>query len=382
MRIAIDIRNIGKKRTGDEVVFFNLVKQFSVIGKESEYLLLTDRDPENDADLQEEIKKLNLNPNLKIVALSEKGAGKFLWNAWLLPKYLRAQPVDILLTQYITPFFVSKKIKIITIVHDVSFKVFPQLVGKLDLFFMNVLIPISLRRADKIIGVSKFTADEILKYYKVDENKVDWIHNAVADNFFEDYSQEQLEAVRKKYNLPEKFILYIGTLQPRKNLPALIEAYIKIPTEKRQGLDLVLAGGKGHNFDAQINEFIRNYVLRDHVFLPGFIDEADKPQIFKLAHAFCSPSLYEGFGIPVLEAMTSGVPALASKIPPHIEIVEDSALLFDMNNPADFSEKLTQIVSNDSLRFDLGRKEAEQAAKFSWRSSAEKMLEICRGLSA
>jgi len=380
MKIAIDIRNIGKKRTGDEVVFFNLVKQFSIIDQENEYVLLTDRNPEQDADLKIEIEKLNLNSNLKVVALSENSAGKFSWNAWLLPKYLRANPVDILLTQYITPFFVPKKVKIITIVHDVSFKVFPQMVGRMDLFFMNTLIPMSLKRANKIIGVSKFTADEILKYYKVEAKKVDWIHNAVADNFFQEYSTEQLEAVRKKYNLPQKFILYIGTLQPRKNLPALIEAYIKIQTEKRHGIGLVLAGGRGYNFDKKIEEFIKSYSLQDYVFLPGFIDEKDKPLIFRLAHVFCFPSFYEGFGIPVLEAMTLGIPVLASNIPPHIEISEGSISVFDVNNPKDFSEKLMQIVSNESLRADLTKNELAQAAKFSWRQTAQKMLGICQKL--
>jgi len=381
MKIAIDIRNIGKKRTGDEVVFFNLVKQFSILDKENQYVLLTDRNPEKDVDLAQEINKLNLSSNFKVINLCESGTNKFLWNAWILPKYLRHNPVDILQVQYITPFFVPNKIKIVTIVHDVSFKAFPRLVSKLDLFFLNTLIPMSLKRADKIIGVSKFTADEILKYYKINEKKVDWIHNAVADNFFQEYSPEQLEAVRKKYNLPQKFILYIGTLQPRKNLPALIEAYIKIPTEKRNGIDLVLAGGKGHNFDAQIEEFIKSYSLSNHVFLPGFIDEADKPLIFKLAQVFCFPSLYEGFGIPVLEAMTLGIPVLVSNIPPHIEITNGSALLFDINNATDFAEKLAQIVSNETMQFDLTKKEMAQSENFSWPKTTEKMLEIYRILS-
>lgn len=377
MKIAIDIRNIGKKRTGDEVVFFNLVKQFSVLDKTNEYVLLTDRDPEKDAGLAQEIARLELGANFKVVHLAEEGANRMFWNAVSLPLYLRKEPADILLVQYITPFFIPRKTKIITIIHDVSFKVFPKLVGKRDLFFMNILIPMSLKRADKIIGVSKFTADEILKYYKVPEEKVDWIHNAVADNFFKEYSQEELEAVRKKYSLPQKFILYIGTLQPRKNLPALIEAYIKIPIEKRKDLKLVLAGGRGLNFDAKIDEYVKSYGLEKDVILPGFIDEADKPQIFQLAHTFCFPSLYEGFGIPILEAMTLGVPTLASDIPPHAEITEGAAMLFKADDPADFGQKLARIVSDENLRQTMPQEEKLQAQKFSWKKTAEKMLRIC-----
>lgn len=380
MRIAIDIRNVGKKRTGDEVVFFNLVKNFSILDKENEYVLLTDRNPEKDTDLQRSIKELQLSLNFKVVHLCENGTNKFSWNALILPRYLRKNPVDILQVQYITPFFVPKKIKIVTIVHDVSFKVFPRMIRKIDLFFLNKLIPLSLKRADKVIGVSQFTAKEIIKYYKIEEKKVDWIHNAVGENFFADISYEQMEAVRKKYSLPEKFVLYIGTLQPRKNLPALIEAYIKMSTEKRGDLKLVLAGGKGHNFDQQIEDFIKAYSLQEHVSLPGFIDEADKPALIKAAHVFCFPSLYEGFGIPILEAMTLGIPVLASDIPPHVEISAGSILLFDVNNSADFAEKLAKISSDELLRSQLAGKEADQAKNFSWQKTAQKMLKIYRNM--
>ncbi len=381
MKIAIDIRNIGKKRTGDEVVFFNLVKQFSVLDKTNDYVLLTDRDPEKDAGLAQEIARLELGANFKVAHLAEEGANKMFWNAVSLPLYLRKEPADILLVQYITPFFIPRKTQIITIIHDVSFKVFPKLVGKVDLFFMNILIPMSLKRADKIIGVSKFTANEILKYYKVDEKKVDWIHNAVSDIFFKEHSQEELEVVRQKYSLPQKFILYIGTLQPRKNLPALIEAYIKIPNEKRKDLKLVLAGGKGRNFDAKIDEYVTSYGLEKDVILPGFIDEMDKPQIFRLAHVFCFPSLYEGFGIPILEAMTLGVPTLASDIPSHAEITEGATMLFKTDDPADLSEKLNRVATDENLRKDIARKELARAQKFSWQKTAEKMLEICKKMT-
>ncbi|MDO8241125.1 MAG: glycosyltransferase family 1 protein [Candidatus Moranbacteria bacterium] len=376
MKIAFDIRLIGRKQTGSEAVFFNLIKNLSTLDTKNEYLLLTDRNPNSDELLATEIARLNLAENFKVISLCENGTNKFFWNAWILPKYLKANLVDILQVQYITPFFIPKNIKIVTIVHDVSFKVFPQMIKKSDLFFLDKLIPMSLKRADKIVGVSQFTISEIKKFYQIPDEKLDWIHNAVADGFAENISAEQLEIVRQKYSLPQKFILYIGTLQPRKNLPALIEAFIKITTEKRKDLKLVLAGGRGHNFDARIDEFIKNYGLQDEVLLPGFIDEADKAAIFKLAHVFCFPSLYEGFGIPILEAMTLGVPTLASDIPPHLEITEDSALLFDVTNADDFSQKLTRIVSDDALRFDLTQKELLQSAKFSWRQTAEKMLEI------
>ncbi|MFA5993816.1 MAG: glycosyltransferase family 1 protein [Parcubacteria group bacterium] len=376
MKIAIDIRNIGKGRTGDEVVFFNLVKQFALLDATNDYLLLTDRNVAGDSLLQASLGSLHLPSNFLVINLGESGVNKFLWNAWVLPQYLRKNPVDILQVQYITPFFVPKKIKIVTIVHDVSFKVYPELIGKLDLFFLSALMPLTLRRADKIIGVSRFTTQEIIKYYHTDPRKLAWIHNAVGDNFQTPITHAQMEAVRKKYNLPQKFILYIGTLQPRKNLPALIEAYIQIPIAKREGLKLVLAGGKGYNFDREIETDIKSYSLDGHVLLPGYIAEEDKPALFALAHVFCFPSLYEGFGIPILEAMTLGVPALASHIPPHVEVAGEAITFFDTTSPADFASKLVAVVADESLRSRLKEAEKAQAGKFSWQEAAQKMLEI------
>ncbi len=377
MKIGIDIRNIGKKRTGDEVVFFNIVKHLALLDSTENYILFTDI---SDQKILTEIKEalgITNKPNFQIVSL--KARNKFDWNLRVLPAYLRKNPVDIYQTQYITPLFVPRKIKIATIVHDISFTKYPQFIKWSDLFFLKLFIPLSLRRANKIIGVSEFTRDEIINYYKIDPEKIDFIHNAVGDNFLKESSKEELEAVRKKYALPPKFILYIGTLQPRKNLPTLIEAYAEAIKNKDE-IKLVLAGGKGHNFDPKIDNTIEKYDLKNDVLLPGYIDEKDKSAIFHLAHVFCFPSFYEGFGIPVLEAMTLGVPVLASNIPPHEEVAAGSALLFDVRNNRDMEKKLAQLCTDDNLRKDLSEKEKRQAQNFSWSKTAKKILNIYKNL--
>lgn len=378
MRIGIDIRNLGKKRTGDEVVFFNLVKNLARIDVQNEYFLFTDIADKNILKEIENSLEIKSKPNFKIVSLATPGIlnNKFFWNIWSLPKYLRENPVDVYHTQYITPFFVPKKIKIITIVHDISFNFFPQFIKFSDLFFLKILIPRSLKRADKIIGVSQFTRNEIIGYYKINPEKVEWIHNAVSDNFFREILPEELEAVQKKYGLPEKFILYLGTMQPRKNLPFLIEAYAKTKT-KLPEIKLVLAGKRGgRNFDEKIGETVKKHSLEKDIFFPGFIDETDKPVVFKLARVFCFPSLYEGFGIPILEAMALGVPVVASDIPPHEEITGDSVLLFDRQNLDDLAQKLHDICTQDNLRKNLIIQGEAQAEKFSWEETARKILEI------
>jgi glycosyltransferase involved in cell wall biosynthesis len=232
MKIGIDIRNIGKNRTGDEAVFLNLVKNLAKIDKVNSYKLFTDI---TDKETLEKIKKdlgIENSDNFEMVPLSTKN--RFSWNFWTLQKYLRENPVDAYLTQYVTPWFVPKKIKIYTVIHDISFNFYPRLIKFSDLLFLKLLIPLSLRRADKIIAVSNFTRGQVVDYYRIDPKKVLTIHNAAADKSV-DLSEERIVDAKAKYKLPEKYILYLGTLQPRKNLPVLIEAYAQLPAGRRQG---------------------------------------------------------------------------------------------------------------------------------------------------
>jgi len=382
-KIGIDIRLIGKKRTGDEVVIFNLVKNIAQIDANNEFELFTDiTDEKILKEISEQLGIVGKN-NFKIVSLPTKN--KFTWNLWTLPKYLRQNPVAVYHTQYITPWFVPKEVKIVTIVHDISFNFFPQLIKFSDLFFLRVLIPISLKRSDKVMGVSQFTRDEIIKFYNINPEKVDYIYNAVSDEFLsppagEEVSEEKIAEVRKKYDLPENFILYMGTLQPRKNIPQLIEAYAATKN-KLGGIKLVICGNRqAYNFDKKIDEAVAKNDLSEEVFFPGYIDEKDKRFVFAAAQAFIFPSLYEGFGIPVLEAMSQKIPVLASDIPSLKEIAGQGALYFDITSIADFSQKLYDICVNNDLRAQLIQSGMARISFFSWKNSAQKMLAIYRKL--
>lgn len=373
-KIGIDIRLIGKQRTGDEAVFFNLTRSIAEIDNKNEYLLFTDLMDEE--KISEIAKKLEIGDkkNFRIVSVPTKN--RFFWNFWDLPKVLRKSPVDVYLTQYITPFFVPKKTKIVTIVHDISFNFFPQFIKKSDLFFLKILIPLSLKRADKILGVSEFTKNEIIGFYETDPAKVDFFHNAVSEDFEKDFSDEESEAVRKKYALPEKYILYLGTLQPRKNIPFLIESYASIKN-KLGDSKLVLAGNrKAHNFDVRIDEVIRKNNLEGSVVFAGFIDDADKFAVYRSAHVFAFPSLYEGFGIPVLEAFSAGTPVICSDIPSLREVGEKGALFEDPLDVDKFSASLYDISVDDNLRNNLASSGRMRVGFFSWKKTAEKVISV------
>lgn len=419
MRIGIDIRNIGKKRTGDEAVFFNLTKELAKIDSQNEYYLLTDINDEKTLRNIERDLEIEAKDNFEIVSLkipslilpSKLFNNKFIWNIWTLPMYLKKHPVDVYHTQYITPFFVSRKIKIVTHIHDVSFKVYTQFMKWSDLFFLKILIPLSIKRTDKIIAVSHFTRNEILKYYKVPPEKVEVVYNAVSSPFgkgraregferrekkenvqIDNDSQNPLvpsfpkgEKLKEKYNLPEKFILYIGTFQPRKNLPILIEAFKKLKTALNstnsiQNLKLVLAGKKGHNYDKKIDKIIEKNDLKEAVIFPGYIDEKDKFLLMTSAQIFCFPSLYEGFGLPVLEALSAGAPSVISQIPPHQEIAEGAVEFFNPYSAQDLAEKLQKVLKDENRRNYLISKGKGISYQFSWQKSAKKLLSIFKTL--
>lgn len=397
MVIGIDIRLIGKKRTGDEVVVFNLVKNLAQLETDHQFKLFTDvtdkqaiREISHDLEIEE-------NGNFEIVQLQAKN--KFVWNFWTIQKYLRKNPVDIFHTQYITPWFVPKKIRIVTIIHDISFRSLSLADfwwPPIDPLLMRMLIPGSLFRADKVIAVSEFTKNEIIKWYQVPAEKIEVVRNALSDDFVKtvEISDAERERIKKKYNLPEKYILYVGTLQPRKNIPSLIQAFYESNLAK-EGFQLVLAGKRyGNNYDWRIDDAIKKELTvcdgnschldesrTSSVIFPGFIDEKDKAKIFKLAHVFAFPSRYEGFGIPPLEAMSQGVPVICSNIPSLKEIAGEDAVYFELSSLDDFSKKLYDICMNNELRQELIGKGEARVSLFSWQKSAEKMLAIYEKIS-
>jgi glycosyltransferase involved in cell wall biosynthesis len=385
--IAIDIRLLGKKRTGDEMVFFHLTKEILKLDKENQYLLLTD---ETEA---EKIKILSARlecaeqKNAKVISLPSKN--RFIWNLWTLPKYLFQNKIDVFHTQYILPLFAPRRAKIITHIHDVSFRAYPELIGWLDRLFLSLFIPRSLRKAALIITPSQFTKDEIIKYYSVSAEKIIVIPNAVGEKFLEntEINQSNRQMLKEKYNLPEKYILYVGTLQPRKNIPFLIEAFAKLQKHLRgsnmdaANIKLVLVGNRaGHHTDKRIDEIITEKNLENDVVFSGFIDQKDLPSVCRLAHIFVFPSLYEGFGIPLLEAMSQRVPIAASDIPSLRETALGAAIYFNPADVANCEDKLYTLSVGQKQREELIQRGKERLISFSWQESAKLLYNVYNSL--
>ncbi len=382
MRIAIDIRILGKKRTGDETVFFELTRAVLRQDQENTYLLLTnEQDTEKLALLATRLGIAMDNAKQQLIVLG--ATNRFVWNGWTLPRYLKEAKVDVFHTQYILPFWLPETVRVVNHIHDVSFCAYPDLIDRKDLFFLNLLIPRSLRRSDAIVAPSVFTKNEIIKYYGTDETKIHVIYNALGSDFQTQESSSLTEdALREKYQLPHEYLLYVGTLQPRKNISFLIQALAllrkQIPTMK-----LVLVGSRsGHHFDQKIDAAIKEFQLEEQVIFPGYVDADDLPHVYQMASVFVFPSLYEGFGIPLLEAMSMRVPAVASKQPCLEEVGGNAALYFELGNVDSLVQILYSLKATEAQKEALVTKGLARVQEFSWQKSGTALVTLYQSVGA
>lgn len=278
-------------------------------------------------------------------------------------------------------FIVPPRIKgkVITTIHDMTYKLYPETMAKNNLKRIENDIEYSVNRADKIITVSESSKKDILKFLDVDESKIEVVYNGVEyDKFNKSYVEEEKSKVRQKYNLPRKYILYMGTLEPRKNIESIIEAFGLYKTKNNlvsKDIKLVIAGKKGWLFESIFN-LVSKLSLKDEVVFTDYVDENDKPLIYKMADLFLFPSLYEGFGIPVLEAMASSVPVITSNVSSLPEVAGDAAILVEPKDTEAIAKYINEITNNEELKKDLVKRGHAQAKKFTWEASAEKTYNI------
>lgn len=378
MNIAIDIRNIGRGRTGSEVVVRELVRELLRIDRDNKYFLITDTDNEDVIKYINIVLELNFSDNATLYSIPAYGRAG--WILWSCPRFIKRHDIDVFHTEYIVPFFIPKKTFVLTHIHDVSFKALREKIGKKDLFFLDILIPRSLKRANKIIAVSNFTKNEIIKYYPFTKGKVSMIYNACSSFFEKQVNEEDRERVKKKHNLPEEFILSIGTMQPRKNIPFLIKSFAQV-SDRLPNTYLLLTGKKNEKFDNIISETLDNTSkIKERVIFSGFVDDEDLPALYSLAKLFVYPSLYEGFGLPILEALKQNTPTVVSDIAVHHEIADNSVIYFDPADIDQCSEMMYHAYTCNQTRIDLITRANVQSKIYSWNKTAVQFLDIVGSL--
>ena len=227
---------------------------------------------------------------------------------------------------YVPPFVKGKKV---VTIHDMAFRVFPETVRKKTLFFLKAIIKRSIHRADHIITVSEFSKQEIIRFYEVPQDKISVVPNGVDfKKFYPEKDKQKIENIKRKYNIFGEYFLYLGTLEPRKNLVRLIEAYAKARKENQNFPCLVLAGGKGWMY-TEIFQKVEELNLKNNIVFTGYIEDNDVPTLMSGAIAFCFLSLYEGFGMPVIEAMACGLPIISSDLSFNHDVLDVTNLIFE-----------------------------------------------------
>lgn len=268
-------------------------------------------------------------------------------------------------------------------VHDLSYLRYPEGAFPNQRDFLMHAVPRSVARASHILADSANTRIDLIELMRVDPGRISVLYPGVEDCFRPVTDEKALAAVRARYHLPPRFILHVGTLEPRKNLPRLIEAYARLQNSRLEMGDwgLVLAGGKGWLYEG-IFEIVARLGLKEKVHFPGFIDDADLPALYSLADLFVYPSIYEGFGLPPLEAMACGTPVVASETSSLPEVIGEAGLLVPPTNVEALAAAIARALTDSTLRAELRERGFAQARKFDWHSSAKRLLERYRSCGA
>lgn len=425
MIIGIDASRANKQyRSGTEWYSYYLIKEIAKLDSENEYILYSDcairpdlsdltshtplnRPPEFDSQGFQIIKSPHNNFKAKIL----DWPFKFLWTQGRLSiEMIFAKPDILFVPSHTLPIIHPKK-SVVTI-HDVGFErdhsiyktqplgpekgrsrsllnLFVKLItgGR---FSANTLDYLSwstiygLRKASKVITVSEFSAHEIRDVYKnvlkpKVFGKIHAIHNGYNDEIFKTgLDAAKTAGVLHKYELEQPYIFYLGRIERKKNIPRLIEAFSSV-VKKNPRVKLVLTGAASFGFD-EVKYMISDFGVDDNVIKTGWVDEEDLPYLYAGSEMFVFPSLYEGFGIPLIQAMACGVPVCCSNAPAITEVVDGAGLQFDSLDAADMAEKMNLILADAEVRQNLIGKGLKQAKKFSWQLSAQKTLKVLTDL--
>ncbi|WP_270816618.1 glycosyltransferase family 4 protein [Hungatella effluvii] len=276
--------------------------------------------------------------------------------------------------------------KSVTIVHDMAYKAHPETLKKKNLRWLQLTLKRSCKRADAIVTVSEFSKNEIVKFLRIKPDKITVMPNGVdLELFHPDYSQIDVQMVKDKYKIAGSYFLYLGTLEPRKNIERVVEAYAKLCDDNKEIEEeipkLVLAGGKGWLYES-IFEAVKKYGISSNVIFTGYVREEEIPLLMVGAISFLFPSLYEGFGMPVLEAMACGTPVLTSNTTSLPEVAGDAGILVDPYSIEEIRDKMLLLWQNRELRQLLSKRGIERAANYTWENSTRILYELYEKLLA
>ena len=371
MKIAIDLRPLmAGKISGVEVYIKSMLQALFEQDTEHEFILWYNNFKEVDLSAfpkrPENVKLVRTRIPNKLFNLSLSLL------RWPKIDKLMGEWIDVLWVPDPRPAPVSKNCKKIITFHDLSFEDFKHSFNAKTRLWHRILRPRKeALEADQLIAVSQFTKDQLLDEYGLSESRIKVIHEAAAPQLKPLDLPKSFEIIQRKYDLPANYFLCLSTLEPRKNIDGIIEAYLSWQESTQVDVSLVIAG-------KHYPEIFSETRLKRHpnIHMTGFIDEEDKALLYQHAMAFLYPSLYEGFGLPILEAMQCGTPVVTSDATSMPEVAGDAAILVNPNEIKEIKRAMHEIYRDKGLRKQLSEKGFSQAKKFSWGKAAREFLEL------
>lgn len=362
MRIGIDAKWYFKGPAGPRTYVRNIVNWLALIDSENEYIIYLDKD--------DDVSAVEYSaPNFVTKSLSPS-------QSWLrvmlkLPVVAKRDKLDILYTHNFCP--IVSRSKRVVMIYDIIFKTHPQLFSLQErIFFKPVCLAAHL--ADNVITISDYCKHVIADSYHVREEKVATILLGCDEGFRKTNGDEKISSIREKYSIPERFILYVGRINVRKNLVRLIQALSKIQDHE---VKLVIVGER--NWKAEnLEPIIEKSGVQERVVFLGYVPDEDLPAVFQMATVFAYIPIVEGFGLPPLESMSCGTPVVTSNVSSIPEVVKDSALLVDPYNMEQITGALDNLLASKDLRDELSKKGIERARMFRWESAARDTLQVFR----
>jgi glycosyltransferase involved in cell wall biosynthesis len=363
VRIGIDARKLHDFGIGTYIR--NLLRHLSRLDRTTEYVLLAR--PEDREALK------SLGENFRTVA---ETAGNYSISEQVrIPLALKRERVTLFhAPHYVLPPLV--RCKSVVTIHDCIHLMFPQyLPNRLALAYARTSITTAAKRATRVLTVSESSKRDILRFVPVPPEKIDVIYNAYDERFGVEPNEEDVVRVRERYQLHDEFVLYAGNVKPHKNLARLIEAFHLVRNRGLDHLKLILIGDEISRY-ASLRRAVHQHQLHRYVRFLGYLPEETLAVMYRLAGVFVFPSLYEGFGLPPLEAMASGTPVVTSNVSSLPEVAGDAALLADPHDPSAIADAIYQVLTDPALRSELRRRGLARARQFSWETSARRVHDI------
>ena len=361
MRFAVDAHTIGCHLTGNEVYIRNLLNEFAKLDSSDEFIAYVSKpDAASQVPAAIATRWVSENPYKRL--------------GFDLPLRLRADCPDLLHVQYTGPLFC--RVPLVVSVHDVSFLECPQFFTPYRARQLRLTVKRTAENAAVVLTPSEFSRRSILRHYHLEENRVVVVPNAVSSQFRPIDRHIALAALRKKFEVHAPFVLTVGDLQPRKNHMGLLQAFEEVVRAHPQLPHHLVFVGKETWYSKELHRAVDRSGVRGRVHFTGFVEDADLVHFYAACDLFVFPSFYEGFGLPILEAMACGRAVACSNTTAMPEVADAAGILFDPRSIPEMVRAISNVLLDPQLRARLERLGAHRATLFSWQRAAERTLDI------